>query len=86
MPVYEYKCGECEHKFELSHGYSKDTGDIKCPKCGGPVKRMITGGSGFIMKGGGTRNMTGNRQKPACGKETTCCGKEYSCGKSEECR
>ena len=26
---------------------------VKCPECGEPVKRLISGGTGFILKGGG---------------------------------
>ncbi len=85
MPTYSYLCQSCGHSFDEFQGINDDP--LKsCPECSGYVERMITGGSGFIMKGGGTRNMTGNQQKPACGQETTCCGREFSCGKTEECR
>ena len=85
MPTYSYLCQSCGHHFDQFQGINEDP--LKsCPECSGHVTRTITGGSGFIMKGGGTRNITGNQQKPSCGKETTCCGREYTCGKTEECR
>jgi putative FmdB family regulatory protein len=54
MPTYEYQCDECTHKFEAFHGMSADP--IKdCPQCGvkGRVRRLISGGAGFIFKGSG---------------------------------
>ena len=54
MPTYEYQCDECTHKFEAFHSMSADP--IKdCPKCGvkGRVRRLISGGAGFIFKGSG---------------------------------
>jgi putative FmdB family regulatory protein len=54
MPNYEYKCDECAHSFErmLKIAQYKDPQD--CPECGhGPAKKMITGGSGFILRGDG---------------------------------
>lgn len=34
MPVYEYICKECGHKFELfRHFYDSDE-DLACPLCG----------------------------------------------------
>ncbi len=40
MPIYEYKCRKCGHKFEkLVFGEEK----IKCPKCqSGMVKKLIS--------------------------------------------
>lgn len=34
MPIYEYKCGKCEEKFELRRSFSDDDKDVKCPVCG----------------------------------------------------
>jgi putative FmdB family regulatory protein len=54
MPNYEYKCDECDHSFErlLKIAQYKDPQD--CPECGhGPAKKMITGGTGFILRGDG---------------------------------
>lgn len=81
MPTYEYICLSCGHRFERFQGMS-DRPLASCPECEGVVKRMITGGSGFIMKG----NASGGLRKPACGSDTTCCGRDSACGKSEECR
>lgn len=34
MPIYEYKCEKCGHKFELLRSVNSDDSDLKCPKCG----------------------------------------------------
>ena len=33
MPIYEFKCLECEHIFELLLINSGDNLEMKCPKC-----------------------------------------------------
>ena len=55
MPTYTYKCPKCGHEKEIFHSINGDP-DIICPKCEISMKRQITGGTGFIVKGGGTRN------------------------------
>ena len=50
MPTYEYHCDECG-EFEKEQRMS-DAPLSKCPHCGGPVKRLVGGGGGFVLKGG----------------------------------
>ena len=52
MPLYEYKCTKCGHRFERIQTYSAP--DVKeCPVCQGEVERLISApvahfkGSGF---------------------------------------
>ena len=52
MALYEYVCKECEHKFTHRQSINDDSLP-ECPECGGEVKRIISGGSGFILKGSG---------------------------------
>ena len=52
MPTYEYKCTKCGHVFEAFQKMS-DPPVEKCPKCDGPVERLISGGTGLIFKGSG---------------------------------
>ncbi len=77
MPTYEYLCSTCGNRFECFQNMSDRPHDT-CPACGGPVKRLISGGSGFIMKKSG--NM-----KTACGNDVPCCGRGVPCGKADEC-
>lgn len=35
MPIYEYICKDCNHKFEAVRSFSQADAPIKCDKCGG---------------------------------------------------
>ena len=52
MPTYDYECSKCGYTFEAFQKISDDPLTV-CPKCGGPVKRLIGGGLGIIFKGSG---------------------------------
>jgi putative FmdB family regulatory protein len=54
VPIYEYQCKKCKHKFEKIQKYS-DRVIKKCPECGGPVEQLPSApavqfkGSGFYV-------------------------------------
>jgi putative FmdB family regulatory protein len=33
MPIYEYQCSHCGHKFELHQSLGEDGSKIICPEC-----------------------------------------------------
>ena len=41
MPLYEYECKKCHHRFEKIQKFS-DKMVKKCPECVGPVEQMIS--------------------------------------------
>jgi putative FmdB family regulatory protein len=41
MPLYEYQCTKCGHRFEKIQKFS-DRKIKKCPECGGPVEQVIS--------------------------------------------
>ncbi len=41
MPLYEYKCKKCGHRFEKIQKFS-DKPMKKCPECGGPVEQVLS--------------------------------------------
>ena len=41
MPLYEYQCDACAHRFEVIQKYSDAPIDV-CPKCGGVVKKLLS--------------------------------------------
>jgi len=51
MPVYEYKCPSCGHRFEVFRKIS-DSPDGKCPECETQAKRVFHP-VGVIYKGSG---------------------------------
>ena len=68
MPVYDYKCVLCGHRFDLLRPVSGRDGDVKCPKCGGDVARVYEGrwcSLGKKSAGGCSGNCQGC---PGCGK------------------
>ena len=52
MPIYEYQCGACDHRFEMKQGFDAETTQT-CPLCNSASKRkfhsptVIYKGSGF---------------------------------------
>lgn len=41
MPLYEYECQKCGHRFEKIQKFS-DKPITKCPQCGGKVEQLIS--------------------------------------------
>jgi len=41
VPLYEYQCKKCKHRFEKIQKFS-DRPVKKCPECGGPVEKLIS--------------------------------------------
>ena len=79
MPTYDYQCRSCGARFVRQQSMSDQAID-KCPECGGEVERLITGGSGFIMKDG----VAVSKEAANCSLEATgrtCCGRDQRCGK-----
>jgi len=51
MPIYEYRCADCNHQFELMQKFS-DPPLEQCPSCAGQVHKLISR-SAFHLKGSG---------------------------------
>jgi putative FmdB family regulatory protein len=41
VPLYEYQCQKCRHRFEKIQKFS-DAPLKKCPECGGKVEKLIS--------------------------------------------
>jgi putative FmdB family regulatory protein len=41
MPLYEYQCQKCAHRFERIQKFS-DPAVKKCPECGGKVEQLVS--------------------------------------------
>ena len=41
MPLYEYQCDACAHRFEVIQKFADPPIDV-CPKCGGAVKKLLS--------------------------------------------
>lgn len=51
MPLYEYACAQCGHRFEVRQGIREEP-LTTCPDCGGPIRRVIQP-VGIVFKGSG---------------------------------
>ena len=67
MPIYEYKCTECEHRLEKLQRMSDDA--LKdCPECGKPALTKLVSATSFKLKGTGwyeTDFKGSKKEKPA---------------------
>ena len=70
MPAYEYQCQSCSYHFDQRQKMS-DAPLTACPKCGGEVARLISGGAAAISKGGSSTSFAD--PGPSCGLGG-CCG------------
>ena len=60
MPTYEYRCDGCDGVFTKILRIAEYRDPQDCPECGaGPAKKMISGGSGFILRGDGWAGKNG---------------------------
>jgi putative FmdB family regulatory protein len=54
MPIYEYECDRCHHRFEIRQGFH-DKPEAECPQCKEKARRVfhptpvIFKGSGFYV-------------------------------------
>ena len=51
MPLYEYQCDACGHRFEVIQKFSDQPLDT-CPKCGGALRKLQSAPA-FHLKGSG---------------------------------
>jgi len=68
MPLYEYQCQKCGHRFERIQRFS-DPMVKKCPECGGKVEQMISApavqfkGSGWYVTDYAKKSSAGSSSK-----------------------
>ena len=80
MPAYEYKCEACGGRFEQRQKMS-DPEVESCPKCGGHVKRLISGGAGIISRDGGSYSAGAACETGGCcAPDMGCAGGMCGCG------
>ena len=82
MPLHEYQCKKCKHKFEKIQKFS-DRPVKKCPECGGPLEQVLhapnvqfKGTGWYVTDYGGKKEKTspdgaGEKKEPASGAKDT---------------
>ena len=79
MLTYEYECDACGLRFKRRQVITEDP-ITECPECNGKVRRLVSGGAGFIFKGSGHGQVGyrgGECSLEQVGK--TCCGRDERC-------
>jgi putative FmdB family regulatory protein len=76
MPIYEYRCENCNKKFDMLHKSSVSTEEIICPKCGSTKNKKLF--SSFSAKAD-SHSEFGGCSDGSCGMEAPssggcCCG------------
>ncbi len=77
MPLYEYECRKCHHRFERIQKFSDPPAE-KCPECGGKVEQLISApavqfkGTGWYVTDYAGKNPKGGKSegKPEGGGES----------------
>lgn len=69
MPLYEYECTKCGHRFEVIQKFS-DLPKTECPQCQGPVEKLLSApairfkGTGWYVTDYGTKKGGDEKEKP----------------------
>jgi putative FmdB family regulatory protein len=80
MPIYEYRCLDCGHQFELMQKFSDPPAET-CTSCSGTVQKLISR-SAFHLKGSGWYVTDYGRNGKATGKNDSESSTESSDKKS----
>ena len=89
MPLYEYECEKCGHRFEKIQKFS-DKMVKKCPECGGKVEQMISApavqfkGSGWYVTDYAKKSSTGSASSSSNGDSSNKDSKASKSGESEK--
>ncbi len=63
MPIYEYKCDQCDHRLEMLQKINDDPEKI-CPECGEEGLRKLISAVAFKLKGTGWYETDFKDKKP----------------------
>jgi putative FmdB family regulatory protein len=83
MPLREYQCKKCKHRFEKIEKFS-DKPLKKCPECGGPLEEVISApavqfkGSGWYVTDYARKGSTGTASSSSEGESGAKESKESS--------
>jgi putative FmdB family regulatory protein len=90
MPLYEYECKKCHHRFERIQKFS-DPHVKKCPECGGPIEQVISApavqfkGSGWYVTDYARKSTPSkSEEKPAEGSASKSEGKTEAKPKTDK--
>lgn len=76
MPLYTYRCNDCDHEFEVRQRMTEDPLSI-CPVCGGNIRRVVSSvgvvfkGSGFYVTDNRSSSVNGSSSRSSSASKTT---------------
>jgi putative FmdB family regulatory protein len=88
VPLYEYQCKKCKHKFEKIQKFS-DRPIRKCPECGGPVEKVQHApavqfkGTGWYVTDYGGKGEKSEKSKSEAGSDKDSSEKKESTAKED---
>jgi|SRR5580698_4999800 putative FmdB family regulatory protein len=80
MPLYEYECKKCHHRFERIQTFAARH-TKKCPECGGPIEQVVSAPA-VQFKGSGWY-VTDYAKKPSSGSTSSSDSSAKTDSKSE---
>jgi putative FmdB family regulatory protein len=88
LPLYEYRCGACDHEMEALQKMSDDP-LVECPSCHQQSLRKLVSAAGFRLKGdgwyetdfksGNKKNLADNGKADSAKKPKAACGSGCGC-------
>jgi putative FmdB family regulatory protein len=88
MPLYEFKCKKCGHRFERIQSYSA-ADPTECPVCQGEVERLLSApavqfkGSGFYSTDYGSKPAASSKSQDGSNSSDNSSGDKATPGKTE---
>jgi putative FmdB family regulatory protein len=89
MPLYEYQCKKCHHRFERIQKFS-DPPVRKCPECGGPVEQLLSApivqfkGSGWYVTDYASKSSAGSSSNGDSGAKSETSSKKQEKPKTDQ--
>ena len=77
MPIYEYKCPQCDTKFEKMRSFSQSDAESPCPNCGTGGKKLVSAFASFSKGSDGNSAPIGGGAPSCSGCAATSCS---TCG------
>ena len=75
MPIYEYRCADCDHQLEVVQKLSEEP-IVNCPVCKKDSLKKIISAAGFRLKGDGwyETDFKSGKKKNVAGSESSYSG------------
>jgi len=74
MALYEYKCAECEERFDLMRSMSTADEPAECPECGGSESRRLISNFASVTPGASAMSTNPVMNARMAGGGGGCCG------------